>query len=136
MILLENRKAKYDYQVLETFMAGMSLSGQMVKLIRNKKVNLLGKYIVYQKNQLQIIGFGNQELTENIILLVTKKELKKIKSQLLIKGVSCVPLNIKIVGRWLKTEISLVKGKKKFDKRESIKKRDIDRDIARETKTT
>lgn len=75
-ILLLNKKARFDYQILETFQAGMVLNGVMVKMITAKKVNLLGKFVVYQQKQLQIIGFGNEKVTENVPLLLKKKSLQ------------------------------------------------------------
>jgi SsrA-binding protein len=92
LILLTNKKARFEYEILETFQAGLNLSGRMVSLIKNKKVNLLGKYIISTK------------------------------------GITCIILNIKRVKRWLKAEIALVRGKKLYDKRADLKKRDLDRE--------
>jgi SsrA-binding protein len=130
-ILASNKKAHFDYHILETFQAGLSLSGVMVKQLRQKKVPLAANYIIYQKGQLQIIGFGNDVFRENVPLLLKQKEIKQIQGELKIKGISCVVLNIKTIGRWLKAEIALVKGKKNFDKREDIKKKDLNREEAR-----
>jgi|694.fasta_scaffold40209_4 SsrA-binding protein len=134
-ILLINKKARFDYQILETFQAGMVLEGEMVKMITGKKVNLLGKFIVYQQKQLQIIGFGNEKLTKNVPLLVKKKELANIRKGLSVKGISCVPLSIKRVRRWLKVEIATVKGLKLHNKKDILKNRDIQREMQRESKS-
>jgi SsrA-binding protein len=134
-ILLLNKKARFDYQILETFQAGMALDGVMVKMITAKKVNLLGKFVVYQQKQLQIIGFGNEKMTENVPLLLKKKELTNIRKGLSIKGMSCVPLSIKRVGRWLKVEIATVKGLKIHNKKDILKNRDIQREQDRESKS-
>jgi SsrA-binding protein len=131
MILATNPKAKFDYHFLETFNAGMSLSSAMVKAIRARKVNISGKYVVYQKDQLQIIGFGNEKLTENIPLLLTQKEKNKIKEQISQKGVSCILLQIHSDKRWLKAQIAVAKGKKNYDKKQVIKERDLDREQRR-----
>jgi len=133
-VIAINKKAKFDYEVLESFQAGLSLSGQMVKEVRARKVNPAGLYIVYNKGRLEIIGFGNEKIRQNIPLLLKKKEVNKIHGKLEEKGISCIILNIKIVGRWLKSEIAIVKGKKKYDKRETVKKRDLDREMGRELK--
>jgi len=133
-VLITNKRAGFDYHILETFQAGLSLSGKMVKLIRAKKVTLDGKFVIYQKKQLQIIGFGNNEVQENVALLLKKREVEEIRKQLQTKGLTCVIVNIKTVGRWLKGEIAISKGKKNFDKRDAIKKRDIDREVQRELK--
>ena len=131
MNLATNKKAHFDYHILESFQAGLSLSGKMVKQLRNRRVNIAGKYVIYQKGQLQIIDFGNDQIRENVSLLLSSREVGEIRSKLTEKGVSCVVLNIKTVGRWIKAEVAIVKGKKNFDKREDIKKRDLDRDEAR-----
>ncbi len=127
-ILMTNKRANFDYEIIGKFQAGLSLSGGLVKQVRTRRVNLQGKYIVFQHNQLQILAFGNDRISENVTVLLTKKEKNKIAGQLSTKGVSCIPLTLKKVGRWLKADIALVKGKKNYDKRESIKKRDLDRD--------
>lgn len=134
MILITNKKANFDYEILQKFTAGLSLSGQMVKQIRTKKVPITGKFITINKDKLEIIGLGNQQIIENVPLLLNQKEIKKIKGQLSIKGISCVVLNLQTVGRWLKAEIALAKGKKKFDKREDLKKQDLDREYGRSLK--
>jgi SsrA-binding protein len=131
MIIATNKRAKFDYTILETYQAGLSLSGAMVKLVRANKVNIQGKFIVYQKDRLEILGMGNEKMIENIPLLLSKKEINKISGQIAEKGISCIILNLKIVGRWLKADIATVKGKKEYDKRETIKKRDMDRDDRR-----
>jgi SsrA-binding protein len=130
-ILLTNKKARFDYHILETFQAGLSLSGPMVKWIRGNKVQLVGVFVVYQKGNLEMINFGNDILRENVGLLLKQREVEDIRGQLATKGISCVPLNIKTVGRWLKADIAIVKGKKNYDKRETIKQRDLDREEVR-----
>jgi SsrA-binding protein len=128
MIIATNKKAHFDYFVIESYQAGLNLSGQMTKAIRNNRVNIAGKFIVAQGGQLEILGLGNEKVTENVVLLLNKKEKNEIAGRLTEKGISCVILNLKTVGRWIKAEIALVKGKKNFDKRETIKKRDLDRE--------
>jgi SsrA-binding protein len=129
-----NKKANFDYQIIDKYVAGLSLSGRMVKQIVQKRVNLIGKFVVFQKNSLQIIGFGNDKLTQNVDLLVTKKEKAKIINSLQIKGNTCVMLNLFRQKRWLKAEIAVVKGKKNYDKKEFLKNQDIKRDMDREIK--
>lgn len=125
-VVLRNKKARFDYEILETFQAGLSLSGKMVKLIRGKKIKLASTFVVYQKGRLEIIGLGNNELVENVPVLLNKREVNKIVGSIQQKGVSCVVLDIKTVGRWLKADVAVVRGKAKYDKREVIKKRDLD----------
>ena len=130
-VILLNRRAKFDYTILETFQAGLALDGRMVKLTRARKVTLNSVFIIYQNNRLEMINFGNEEKNVNVPLLLKPKQIKEIMGAIGEKGVSCIPLNIKTVGRWLKAEIGLVRGKKNYDKRETIKKRDLDRDEAK-----
>lgn len=133
-VLLVNRKARFEYEILESFQAGLSLSGQMVKQIRAKKVQLDGVFIIYQRQtkQLQMLNFGSELLRENVTLLLSKKEQTQIQTALLEKRITCIPLQIKQIGRWLKADIALVKGKKQYDKKEAIKKRDLDREQRKE----
>lgn len=126
-VLTTNKRANFDYEILQKFTAGLSLSGAMVKQIRANRTNVQGKFIVNQNNRLEILGMGNDKIIENIPLLLNPKEYKKITGQLTEKGVTCIVLNLKSVGRWLKADIGLVRGKKNYDKREDIKKRDLDR---------
>ncbi len=128
MIIANNKKAHFDYFVIESFQAGLNLSGQMTKAIRNNRVNIAGKFVVAQGGQLEILGLGNEKVTENVILLLNKKEKKEIMGRLTEKGISCVILNLKTIGRWIKAEVALVRGKKNYDKRETIKQRDMDRE--------
>jgi SsrA-binding protein len=130
-ILAINRKARYDYEILQSYQAGLVLSGQMTKAIRNKRVKPEGLFVVHQNNRLEIIGMQAPGLTENIPLLLKRKEMHEIMGRIEEKGLTCVVLNLKTVGRWIKAEIALVRGKTKRDKRETIKKRDLDREFAR-----
>jgi len=133
-ILQINKKIKFDYQILETYQAGLSLSGAMTKEVRSRRVNINNLFIVFQNNRLEIINFGNQKLQQNVPLLLHKREISKIAGKISEKGVSCVVLNLKTVGRWIKAEIAVVKGNKKFDKRQNLKNKDLDRDMQREIK--
>lgn len=128
--LANNKKAFFDYHILETFQAGLVLSGPMVKLIRQRKINLAGKFVIWQKKQLQIIDLGNEKLSENVPLLLEKSEIRKILQAIQQKGITCIVLEIYTSGRWLKAKIALARGKKKWDKRETLKQRDLDREQA------
>ncbi len=138
MILAVNKRANFDYHILHTYQAGLSLSGTMTKLIRNNRVNPQGKFIVIQNNQLQIIGItvesiningrNIQSYNENVTLLLKKREKNEIVGRLSERGLTCVILNFKSIGRWIKAEIAIVKGKKNYDKRGSLKKADLDRE--------
>lgn len=131
MTLITNKKAHFDYQIVEEFRAGLALSGKMVKLIRAKKIVLNGKFVVFQKDQLQILGLGTENYSENIPLLVKQKELQKIKENLQKQGLTCIILNFHTSGRWLKAQIGIAKGKKNYDKRKVLKDRDLERESRR-----
>ncbi len=130
-VLTINRKARYDYEVLESFQAGLVLTGKLTKAIRSKEIKPEGLFVVHQNNRLEVVGSKAGEIQENIPLLLKKKEMHEIMGRIKEKGISCVVLNFKTVGRWLKAEVGLVRGKTKRDKRETIKKRDLDREMAR-----
>ncbi len=133
-ILILNKRARYEFNKIESFQAGLSLSGYDVKLIKEGKITLKGAFIVFQKNRLEMVNVTIGSDSVNITLLVNKKELSKIREFINQKGYSCVPINIKRVGRWLKSEIAIVKGKQTFDKKETIKNRDLDREMGRDLK--
>lgn len=135
-ILAVNRKANFEYHILESFQAGLVLDGVTVKAIRSGKINLTGTYVVNNRGILNLINLSiNDSLgkswNKTIPVLLNPKERDEILGRLTEKGVSCVPLRFKTVGRWIKVDIALVKGKKNYDKRETIKKRDLDRESRR-----
>ena len=130
-LIAQNKKARFEYHIIETYQAGLVLPGYLVKLIRGRKIKISGVFVVYQNNRLEMIGFGNEQIRENVPLLLNKREVDEIRGQLMTKGISCVPLTLKTVDRWIKADIALVKGKKTRDKRETIKKRDLDREAER-----
>lgn len=132
MVLAINKRAKFDYQVLESFQAGLSMSGKLVKEIRQRRVQLTGNFVVYQKGRLEIIGLGNETVRENVPLLLQPREMKEIIGRTSEKGISCIVLNVKTVGRWIKAEVAIAKGKKQYHKKEAIKERDLDREMRRE----
>jgi len=135
-ILAVNRKANFEYHILESFQAGLAIDGVTVKAIRSGKINLTGTYIVNNRGVLNLINLSiNDSLgkswNKTIPILLNPKERDEIIGRLTEKGVSCVPLRFKTVGRWIKVDIAIVRGKKNYDKRETIKKRDLDRETRR-----
>lgn len=144
-ILLENRKARFNYEIMETFEAGLSLKGWEVKSLKNKRGSMIGSRVLVRGNEAFLVGFdippyqpnnmpSNYEEQRTLKLLLNKKEIKYLDGKLSQKGLTIVPLKCYTKNNLIKVEIALVKGKKKFDKREEIKKRDTERDIAREFK--
>ena len=133
-----NRRASFDYQILESFQAGLVLTGKETKAIRMGKADLSGAYVNFVSGELWLIGatvFGTtgipiSDVEQNRKLLLKKNELKKLleKKQ---TGMAIVPLKINNKSRYIKIEIALAKGKREYDKRQTIKKRDTDRDLRR-----
>jgi SsrA-binding protein len=134
-----NKKAKFEYEFIQTEVAGVSLLGSEVKSIRQGKVSISEGYCYFRGGELFIkgmnisdYGYGSShDTTRNRKLLLKRKELNNLENQLT-NGLTIIPYRLFLNDKGLvKMEIALAKGKKIHDKRESIKKRDIDRDIKR-----
>ncbi len=142
--IAQNKKALHDYEVIEKYEAGIELRGTEIKSIREHLCNLkdsfcqIRGYVVTVHNMhISPYGHGNiynHEPTRMRRLLLKKKEILKIDSQLSQKGYSLVPLSLYIKGKYAKLQIALVKGKKLHDKRDALKEKDIKRDMDREMK--
>ena len=146
-ILADNKRAYYDYEILEKYEAGIVLSGPEVKSIKAGRINLKGSYISIDKNkQIFLVNCHiapyppasaiqqDYNPTENRKLLLAKKEISSLAGKLQQKGLTSLPLKVYTKNGLIKVEIALVKGKKKWDKKELIKKRDIDRKIKQKMK--
>ncbi len=132
MIISKNKKAEFEYKILEKFQAGLSIqSGNLVKLIRSKKITPENSFVVYQNNRYEAIGMGGSMNKETIPLLLNPLEIKKIREYKKEKGITVVLLNFKTQGRYIKSDIAIAKGKTHGDKRQTIKKRDLDRENQR-----
>ncbi len=139
MILLENKKVRFDYEILEELNAGMILEGWEVKSIRAKHANLRSAWVSIDKDdQVWLKNFkvtfypNSNEIMEPERpkkLLLNKKEIHKLKNSLRETGRSVVPTKIFTKGSRLKLEIALVRGKKKYEKRQVLKDRSIKREI-------
>jgi SsrA-binding protein len=135
---IENKKTRFEYNFLETYEAGIVLTGMEVKGIRQGNVNLTDTYCFFKDNDLWVknifISLGNDDSKRERKLLLKKTELKRLKSNL-INGLTIVPTKIYINDRgFVKVEIVLAQGKKLYDKRESIKNRDIERELQSKSK--
>ncbi|MES2963979.1 MAG: SsrA-binding protein SmpB [Bdellovibrionota bacterium] len=140
-IVTENKKARFDYSIGETFEAGLELRGSEVKSLRAGDAQLKDSYIVFKSGEAflqnahiavyKASSYNNHEPERLRKLLLKETELMKIDRAIQEKGLSCVPLKIYFKGGWAKLEIALVKGKKASDKRESLKSRDADRELAK-----
>lgn len=134
-INIENRKTKFEYTFLETYEAGIVLTGSEVKAIRNGKVNMTDTYCYFKGSELYVknisISLSDGEGTRERKLLLKNQELKRLKSKLL-NGLTIVPTRIYLNDRgFVKMEIVLAQGKKIHDKRESIKQKDLERELKR-----
>ena len=134
-MIIENKKTRFEYNFLETYEAGIVLTGMEVKTIRQGTVNLTDTYCYFKDNELFVknisISLANGEPKRERKLLLKKFQLKKLKSKL-INGLTIVPTKIYINDRgYVKLEIVLAQGKKIWDKKNTIKERDIKRDLER-----
>jgi len=140
--LAENKKAYFNYQILEKFEAGVSLIGQEVKSLKTRGVNLAGSYVIIKNEEAYWIGAKiapyqpkntpadyNPERSRK--LLLKKSEIKYLIGKSKQKGLTLIPLRIYTKRGKIKVEFGIAKGKKKFDKRELIRKRETEREIER-----
>lgn len=141
-VLAENKKAYFDYEIPERTEAGLELLGWEVKSARNKKFSLAGSRVIIRGGEAFLVGASaapsqpNNMPTEydtqrTIKLLLTKKELNYFYGKSKEKGFSIIPINLHTKGKKIKLEIGLARGKKKYEKREQIKKRENKRNIRR-----
>lgn len=140
--LATNRQAKYDYQILETFEAGMVLAGQEVKSIRTGHISLKGAYVTIKDSQAWLINAlipayqpkntpTDYQPTRTRKLLLHQQEIKSLIGKTKQKSLTLVPLRVYTKHKKIKLEFALAKGKRKTDKRETIKKRETRRKIDR-----
>jgi len=139
-----NRKARYDYEIEETYEAGIVLTGTEIKSIRNGKVNIKDSYAIIRNNEIYLLNTHislydegnrfNHEEERTRKLLLHKKEILKLKNKVDLEGYTLIPLKIYFVKSRAKVLIGLAKGKKSYDKRETIKKRDIEREMQKNFK--
>ena len=134
-----NKKAHFNYEILETFEAGVALVGAEVKSIRAKNVSLANSYIIVKDGQAWLINCHIKEFeqakhkvpstTRSRKLLLKKRELNKLIGKIEQKGVALVPISLYPKKRLIKLKLGLGKAKKMHDKRETIKKREQDRNL-------
>lgn len=141
---INNRKAKYDYEILSTIECGIVLTGTEIKSIRNGNANLKDSYAVIKGNEVFILGMHISEYKEGNIfnhdekrtrkLLLHKKEILKLFNKVELDGNTLVPIKLYFKGNKAKIILGLAKGKKTYDKRETIKQRDINREVQKQLK--
>lgn len=141
----ENRKAYFNYEIVEKYEAGIELLGVEVKSVRNGQMSLEGAFVIVRGGEVFLINSNippyqvnnspkDYDPLRNKKLLLTKKEIRILADSEKNKSLTIVPISVYNKNRKIKIEIALVKGKKKHDKRETIKKRETDREIRREYK--
>ena len=144
MVEIKNKKAYFDYEILEEIETGVVLTGTEIKSIRNSNVNLKDSYAVIRNGEVYLLNMHiseykqgnifNHEETRTRKLLLHKKEILKLRDKIELNGNTLVPLKLYFKGNKVKILLGLAKGKKTYDKRETIKERDISREIKKEIK--
>lgn len=144
MIEIQNRKAKFDYEIIDTYEAGIVLTGTEVKSIRAGKAQLKDSYAIIRNSEAFILNMHISHYEQGNIfnhdedrtrkLLLHKNEILRLRDKLEVQGFSLVPLKVYFSSNKVKVLIGLAEGKKSYDKRETIKKRDMDREIKKQLK--
>ena len=139
-----NRKARYDYEIEDTYEAGIVLTGTEIKSIREGKVNIKDSYAIIRNNEIYLLNTHISQYKEvNIFnhdedrtrkLLLHKKEILKLRDKLEIDGYTIIPLKIYFVKNKAKVLLGVAKGKKNYNKKETIKERDIQREMEKSFK--
>lgn len=139
-----NKKARFDYFIEEEYEVGIVLTGTEIKSIRKGSCNIKDCYGIIRKGEIYLLNMFvgqykegnifNHEETRDRKLLLHKKEIKKISQMIEVQGLTIVPLKLYFKDNKLKVLIGICRGKKNYDKRESIKERDIKRDVERNLK--
>lgn len=141
-INIENRRASFDYSFIEKYVAGLVLTGTEIKSIREGKAALVDSYCYFLKNELWIKNMHISEYSEGTHynhepnrerkLLLNRQEISKLQKKIKDQGLTIIPIRLFTSDSgYAKLEIALAKGKKQFDKREDIKKRDVEREMKR-----
>lgn len=144
-MLIENRKARFNYELQEKLEAGIELLGFEVKALRAKQGSLEGAYVIVRGNEAFLVNSfippyqpkntpKDYDPRRNRKVLLTKKEVAELAGAENKKGLTIVPISVYNKGRKIKVELAIARGKKKYDKRETIKRRDSEREIRREMK--
>ena len=145
MIYASNKKAKFDYEILDTYEAGLVLEGQEVKSVRKGNISLKGAFISFHGTDAFLTNthISKYKFAGNITdydpersrkLLLKRKEIDFLRGKSQEKGLTIIPLSVYTKGRHIKVEIGIGRGKKKHDKRETIKQRELKRELDRTMK--
>jgi SsrA-binding protein len=137
-VLASNRRARFEYEFLERFTAGLVLTGSEVKSVRAGHVKLQDGWVAFEVGEAfladvhispyQNAGYANHEPTRRRKLLLAKRDIERLAGKVAEKGLTVIPLAVGLEDNWIKVELALAKGKKLYDKRETIKRRTLDRE--------
>lgn len=140
-VVSTNKKARFEFFILETFEAGLVLKGTEIKSVRNGQISLQEAYVRTNGEEIWLVGAHiapyehasafQHDPKRDRKLLMHKKEIRKLFDEVRIKGMTLVPMRVYLKAGRAKLEIGLAKGKKQYDKRESIKERDVERETSR-----
>ena len=144
--LANNRKALFDYEILEKFEAGLSLLGHEVKSVKKGNLSLKGAYVTFHDNTPLLTNvhitpyqpageIPNYDSTRSRTLLLHKSQIKHLRGKAQEKGLTIVPISVYTKNHLIKVAIAVARGKKQFDKRATLRKRDLDREIKRTLKS-
>ena len=146
LVVCSNRKAYHDYFVEDTYEAGLELLGAEVKSIRQKELSLEGSFVRVENGQAKIYNMHVKPYKFNSLteveptrprrLLLNKRELRKLQAKSEIKGYALVPLEVYFKKGWAKVKVAVAKGKHTFDKRESLKRKDLNREMEKQFKNS
>lgn len=139
-LIASNKKALHDYFIVQKLEAGLALTGTEVKSLRDGKANLKDAYVIFKDGEAWLFGahispyshgnLQNHDPERTRKLLLHRREIDKLRGQTVEKGLSVVPLRLYFKGSRVKTEIAVVRGKKQYDKRDTERKRELDREAA------
>ena len=144
-VLATNKRARFDYEIHQTYLAGIMLSGQEVKSVRSGAISLKGSFVQFKNHEAYLTNatitpykhastLADYSPTQNRKLLLQKKQLVELRAAIQSSGMSVVPLAVGLDHNLVKVELGMGRGKKRFDKRQTIKKRDMLRDAGRDIK--
>lgn len=143
-VIVSNRKARHDYEILETWEAGLVLTGTEVKSLRAGKANLVDAYALLKGGELWLLGmhinpyehgsYANHQPDRTRKVLLHTRQILKLQGRVAERGLALIPLSVYFKGPYAKVELALARGKRQYDKRESIKRRDAEREVRQRTK--
>ena len=142
-VVSTNKKARFEFFILETYESGLVLKGTEIKSVRNGQISLQEAYVRTNGEEIWLVGAHvapyehasayQHDPKRDRKLLMHKKEIRKLFDEVRIKGMTLVPIRVYLKGGKAKLEIGLAKGKKQYDKRDSIKERDVERETSRKS---